>query len=169
MKELAKICPKCGNENKDTAKFCEDCGTSLNDVGNTAMTEKPKSTSGGIMDWWNKQSSGGKAIMGIAGICCIGLILIVGISGLMAPDKTTSNYSSPNTTQSTNTTPTSSSTPSSTDSSGTSVTAGQEQAAKMAQSYLDTMAFSRSGLIKQLKYEGFTQQQAEYGVKTVGL
>ena len=31
------------------------------------------------------------------------------------------------------------------------------------------MSFSRSGLIKQLLYEGFTQSQAEYGVTTTGL
>ena len=43
-----------------------------------------------------------------------------------------------------------------------------EQTAKSAQSYLDVMSFSRSGLIEQLLYEGFTQQQAEYGVSAVG-
>jgi hypothetical protein len=44
-----------------------------------------------------------------------------------------------------------------------------EQAAKSAASYLDFMAFSRSGLIDQLVFEGFTQAQAEYGVSTTGL
>jgi hypothetical protein len=34
---------------------------------------------------------------------------------------------------------------------------------------LDFMAFSRSGLIDQLVFEGFTQEQAEYGVSTTGL
>ena len=29
-------------------------------------------------------------------------------------------------------------------------------------------SFSRSGLIDQLKYEGFTREQAEYGVKQNG-
>lgn len=33
----------------------------------------------------------------------------------------------------------------------------------------DASHFSRSGLIAQLRYEGFTQSQAEYGVKKVGL
>ena len=44
-----------------------------------------------------------------------------------------------------------------------------EQAAKAAKSYLDTSAFSRSGLIKQLMYEGNTEQQAVYGVNQTGL
>jgi hypothetical protein len=43
------------------------------------------------------------------------------------------------------------------------------QAAKAAQSYLDTSSFSRSGLIEQLMYEGYTRAQAEYGAKKVGL
>ena len=44
-----------------------------------------------------------------------------------------------------------------------------EQAAKKAQSYLDTMAFSHGALVDQLVYEGFTQEQAEYGVSQTGI
>jgi hypothetical protein len=43
------------------------------------------------------------------------------------------------------------------------------QAAKNAASYLKVMPFSRSGLIDQLIYTGFTPEQAEYGVSTTGL
>lgn len=43
-----------------------------------------------------------------------------------------------------------------------------EQAAQKAQDYMDFSSFSRSGLIDQLLYEGFTQEQAEYGVSAVG-
>ena len=43
-----------------------------------------------------------------------------------------------------------------------------EQAAIKAQDYLDFSSFSRSGLIEQLEFEGFTTEQAEYGVKEVG-
>ena len=42
------------------------------------------------------------------------------------------------------------------------------QAQKVAQDYIDTMSFSRQGLLEQLLYEGFTQEQAEYGVSSVG-
>jgi hypothetical protein len=43
------------------------------------------------------------------------------------------------------------------------------QAAASAASYLDYTSFSRSGLIDQLVFEGFTAEQAEYGVSTTGL
>ena len=42
--------------------------------------------------------------------------------------------------------------------------AGQENARKSAESYLDLSAFSRTGLIKQLKFEGFSEKDAAYGV-----
>ena len=56
---------------------------------------------------------------------------------------------------------------------GTSLTKASAQlaldAAKTkAQSYLDYSSFSRQGLIDQLVFEGFTQEQAEYGVSAVG-
>ncbi len=38
----------------------------------------------------------------------------------------------------------------------------------MAASYLEYSEFSRSGLIEQLEYEGFTTTQAEYGVDAQG-
>ena len=43
-----------------------------------------------------------------------------------------------------------------------------EQAALKAEAYMDQSAFSRSGLITQLKFEGFTPAQAAYGAKSVG-
>ena len=47
-------------------------------------------------------------------------------------------------------------------------TLGEINAALKAKQYLRTMAFSRKGLIEQLEYEGFTPQQAEYGVAQSG-
>ena len=44
-----------------------------------------------------------------------------------------------------------------------------EQAAIKAKDYLEYTAFSRSGLIKQLEFEGFTRKQAEHGAKAAGL
>ena len=40
---------------------------------------------------------------------------------------------------------------------------------EQAANYLEFKAFSRSGLIDQLLYEGYTQKQAEYGVSKTGL
>jgi Host cell surface-exposed lipoprotein len=43
-------------------------------------------------------------------------------------------------------------------------TVSQQNAVKMAQDYLEYSAFSRSGLIDQLKFEGFSTADATYGV-----
>jgi len=40
----------------------------------------------------------------------------------------------------------------------------QSNAKRKAQSYLGISAFSRSGLISQLEYEGFSNEDATYGV-----
>ena len=45
---------------------------------------------------------------------------------------------------------------------------GERNAREKAADYLDYSAYSRSGLIDQLEYEGFTTAQAEYGVDAVG-
>lgn len=47
-------------------------------------------------------------------------------------------------------------------------TAGERNALKKAQSYLDFTAFSRNGLIGQLEFEGFTKSEATYGADNVG-
>lgn len=44
------------------------------------------------------------------------------------------------------------------------LTGSQEQAVGTAEDYLDTSAFSKSGLIDQLVYEGFSQADAKYAV-----
>ncbi|MCC2308525.1 Ltp family lipoprotein [Cellulomonas chengniuliangii] len=47
-----------------------------------------------------------------------------------------------------------------------------EQAAKSAKTYMELMSYSRAGLIQQLTSEygeGFTREQAEYGVSQTGL
>lgn len=48
-----------------------------------------------------------------------------------------------------------------------SMTRAQENAADQAESYLDMSAFSRSGLIKQLEFEGYSKSDATYGVDSV--
>ena len=45
----------------------------------------------------------------------------------------------------------------------------REQAVKSAKNYLDFSAFSRSGLISQLEFEGFSTEDATYAVDQVGL
>ena len=48
-------------------------------------------------------------------------------------------------------------------------TAGQENARQKAAEYLDFSAFSRSGLIEQLKFEGFSEGDATYGVDALSV
>jgi Host cell surface-exposed lipoprotein len=46
-------------------------------------------------------------------------------------------------------------------------TAGQENARRSAEDYLDYSAFSRKGLIEQLEYEGYSTKDATYAVDAV--
>lgn len=48
------------------------------------------------------------------------------------------------------------------------VTIGQRNALKKAKNYLDVMAFSYSGMIKQLEYEGYSNAEAVYGADNCG-
>lgn len=43
--------------------------------------------------WWNRQSGGSKAVIGIVGFCCLGIIILVISAGLFAPDASTNNNS----------------------------------------------------------------------------
>lgn len=47
-------------------------------------------------------------------------------------------------------------------------TASQSNALRMAKQYLDYTAFSHSGLIEQLEYEGFSNTDATYGADNCG-
>lgn len=49
-----------------------------------------------------------------------------------------------------------------------SSTLGQKNALRQAESYLDWMSFSYSGLIHQLEYEGYTTEEATYAVDNCG-
>jgi len=51
--------------------------------------------------------------------------------------------------------------------SALAATAGQRNAVSSAQDYLDYQAFSKSGLIKQLKFEHFSGSDARYAVNHV--
>lgn len=50
----------------------------------------------------------------------------------------------------------------------TNVSAGKKNALDQAYSYLNVMAFSYSGLIEQLEYEGYTTEEATYAVDNCG-
>nr|WP_274601471.1 Ltp family lipoprotein [Dietzia maris] len=44
-----------------------------------------------------------------------------------------------------------------------------EQASRSARQYLDISGFSRSGLIEQLQYDGYSADQAAHGATAAGL
>lgn len=46
-------------------------------------------------------------------------------------------------------------------------TLSQKNAVKSAQNYLEFMAFSKSGLIKQLEYEGYSKEDSTYAVNQI--
>ena len=45
---------------------------------------------------------------------------------------------------------------------------GVKEAVKKAEQYLEMMGFSRSGLIEQLEFEGFTTEEATYAADQLG-
>ena len=49
-----------------------------------------------------------------------------------------------------------------------SATLGEKNAARKALDYLAFMAFSYSGLVEQLEFEGYTHEEAVYGVDKCG-
>lgn len=97
------ICPHCGAENPEEAKLCKSCKRILRMPSKSSVAYPKKHSTEGIFETWNKQSNGLKALS-LIGVCCVGLILIAGISAMLSPDKNTQN----NLSQSpTSTTPTS--------------------------------------------------------------
>ena len=100
---MTKTCPNCKTENPNNSGFCLECGT---DLKGNLNSEKSSATSGdGISGFWNKQNNGGKAAI-VIGVCCIGLIILVAIGGMLSPDKNTAtNTTTPSTTTPATTTP----------------------------------------------------------------
>lgn len=94
---MAKYCPKCGKENIDSAGFCEDCGEELPEYASSPSSEPRKPSTKPNGGWWGQQSSGVKAAIAIAGLCCIGLVVVVLLFGVFLPDENTQNTQSTNT------------------------------------------------------------------------
>ncbi|MDO8869516.1 MAG: PsbP-related protein [Methanobacteriaceae archaeon] len=100
---MTRTCSNCGHENEDGSKFCKNCGSELRVLKNVYKVSEHEPEQ---KNWFKRQNNGVKALIGIVGLCCIGVILLVVISGMMAPDATTdststSTTSSPSTSSST--------------------------------------------------------------------
>jgi hypothetical protein len=72
-------------------------------------------------------------------------------------------------TTSTSTTPTVDTNPQTNSPNNSGETTSQANASRTARTYLDLSGFSRSGLIKQLMFEGYSKQEAEFGATANGL
>ena len=84
------ICPHCGAENPEDAKLCKSCKRILRMARKSPITSTKTQPRDGIFETWNKQSNGFKSLS-LIGVCCLGLILIAGISAMLSPDKNTQN------------------------------------------------------------------------------
>lgn len=113
---MTKTCPNCGKKNPDNSEFCKNCG---NDIKSVAAVKASKSGVGG---WWSEQTTIVKALS-VVGICCLGLIVIFGISAILSPDSNTSTTTTNTSTTPATTTPTTTTT--STTSEPTTVTITQ--------------------------------------------
>jgi hypothetical protein len=92
---------------------------------------------------------------------------IVGAAG--TTDSTEAGVTPATSTSTSTTTTTTTTAPRVTTTAGPQFTRSQENAIRSAESYLEFTAFSRSGLIGQLEFDGFTNEQAVYGVDKAGL
>jgi len=110
---VTKICSNCKSVNADDATFCQNCGKSINQTSKATQSSNNPKSGGGISDRWNKQSKRNQAAIGIAGVCCIGLIIIIAVGGMLSPNQTANTANTNSTTTPTPTT-TSNSTSSST-------------------------------------------------------
>jgi hypothetical protein len=72
-------CPNCGTENKKTDKFCSSCGKKLPSAAFKETGNSSKGTKGNLKDMSPKKKIG-------AGVCCVGVIIIIIIAGLFSSD-----------------------------------------------------------------------------------
>ncbi|WP_308572152.1 zinc ribbon domain-containing protein [uncultured Methanobacterium sp.] len=78
---ISVICPNCNKENEPSSKFCAFCGTGLG----TKDKKTPKKPYEPLLAWWGKRDKTGKIVtVGVA--CLIGLLIIVGATGIFSQD-----------------------------------------------------------------------------------
>lgn len=108
---MSKLCPNCKSGNSNDATFCQNCGKNLNSSTQATQRVNNPRSGGSISNRWNNQSNRNKTALGVAGVCCFGLIIIIAIFA-MSPDHNTDtvNTNTTSTTPSTTTTTTPSTT-----------------------------------------------------------
>lgn len=97
-----------------------------------------------------------------------GALLVIAIFSSMANTGDSTSPSAPQATETSGTVVEESTEDTSTDDSAfANETTGEKNARGSAESYLRNMAFSKTGLVDQLLFEGFSEAEAEYAVEAV--
>ena len=86
------LCPYCGTYNQEDAKLCKSCKRLLTEIewSKSSKNNNKQKSIGETFETWNEQSNGVKALS-IISVCCIGLILVAGISSMFPPNKNIQN------------------------------------------------------------------------------
>jgi len=173
---FAKACPKCGypisemnkensqQENKNVLSN-ENIENRLEDGPSFYNRESSRSSNqeSTVPNFIDQKTSTSSSTTSATNHGCLKVFaIIIGLFFLFSFISPSSSRSSGNSSSSY------SSSSSTSSSSSSSATLGEKNALKSANSYLRSMAFSRSGLIKQLEYEGYTKEEATYAVDHCG-
>lgn len=161
-------CPKCGAD-IGNAKFCPECGAEIGDAKKAAIQDVANQFARGetsrkrhkkplLKRWW---------------FWLIVVVLAIGIIGSIGGNDDKPAVETPNTptieagaqeeTEAPSPTP-AEPTPTPTP----EMTMGQKNALQQALNYLDFMSFSYTGLIEQLEYEGYSNEEAVFAVDHCG-
>ena len=84
---MTRICPDCKTENIDSAEFCKNCGNEIE--GTEIPVQIKKSPKKSVIEGNKKKNT--RKTLGIIGFCCLGILVIVFVSGMLSPDKTFAN------------------------------------------------------------------------------
>lgn len=170
-------CNRCGAD--FVGNFCPNCGAPVNQPIQTTGKAKPPARKKGLKTWQIVLITLG-CVLGAPIVLFTIVSLVIGIrtavdvfgesssltsyySALASSDTDTPSYtesveSDDHTSESSKTSSRYTNGP----------TKGQMNALREAESYLRVMAFSRSGLIEQLEYEGYSTEEATYAVDRCG-
>ena len=142
-----KYCNKCHKPVTNSARFCPYCGGKL-----------VLSTSSIVLI----------VILSVFGLGFVSIVFPGFTNNLERVSTALSTAGDALSGKSTSTTRSESSTSKPTTTSAPTGSVSQQNAVKRAKSYLNYTSFSRDGLIKQLEYEGFSNEDAAYGADNCG-
>ena len=118
------------------------------------MEEKTKAKKSIFKRWW---------------FWVVVVVIVIGVIGSMGGNTSTQPQQDASTAQAEQTEPVSTdTTPEEPSEPADNMTMGQRNALQSAQSYLEYSAFSRSGLIEQLEFEGYSTEDATFAVDNCG-